>query len=341
MSLRRIATASYTKSMKQPLISFITPVYNTEKYLVDCIESVVDQTDADWELILVDDGSTDSSGSICDEYAAKDSRIKVIHKQNGGQLDARLSGIRVAEGKYCTGLDSDDWLEINCVKKLSDILKYKEYDVISWNIRIVQDGKTVDTRTIDKYGERSGKDYLEYVCRSTDHSFCNKLIKTEQIREIQYKESAYNVRYAEDFIMIAPALCVANQVITIDEHLYNYRQLENSITHIYTAQRAIDYMESTKNILEIFDSYSVLSSYIESKEYENLALSVGYCIKQAFRTGMIKHSDMDRIRSHQLYNKIASYEKISVLSFDLFVLMKMLRLRLDRVAGLVYGVRHE
>lgn len=91
-------------------ISVIVPVYNVEKYLSRCIDSIISQTFSDFELILVDDGSTDSSGKICDEYGKKDGRVKVIHKRNGGLSSARNCGLENAKGNYICFVDSDDWI---------------------------------------------------------------------------------------------------------------------------------------------------------------------------------------------------------------------------------------
>ena len=99
----------------QPFFSIITPVYNCRRYIRKCIESVVNQTYQSWELILVDDGSTDSSGEICDSYCY-DSRIKVIHQNNKGELESRINGIAIAEGVYILGLDADDYYDKRCLE---------------------------------------------------------------------------------------------------------------------------------------------------------------------------------------------------------------------------------
>ena len=97
--------------MNEELISIIVPVYNVEEYLKECIDSIINQTYKRIEIILVDDGSTDKSGKICDDYAKIDKRIKVVHKENGGLSDARNVGISVSSGKYIAFVDSDDWVE--------------------------------------------------------------------------------------------------------------------------------------------------------------------------------------------------------------------------------------
>lgn len=114
-----------------PLISVIVPIYNVEKYLARCVDSIVNQTYKDFELILVDDGSPDNSGKICDEYAKKDSRIKVVHKKNGGLSDARNAGMAVATGEYISFIDSDDYVSDDFFECLLDVMNKKTAILLS------------------------------------------------------------------------------------------------------------------------------------------------------------------------------------------------------------------
>ena len=123
--------------MNNSAISIIIPVYNAEKYLRRCIESVLSQSFTDFELILVDDGSRDFSPHICDDYAQKDSRVKVIHKANGGVIAARNDGLDIAKGEYVTFIDSDDWVER---ESLSTISNYRDYDRVFFSHRLVYEG---------------------------------------------------------------------------------------------------------------------------------------------------------------------------------------------------------
>ena len=107
------------------MISVIVPIYNVEKYLIKCIESIINQTYKDLEIILVDDGSTDSSGKICDEFATKDNRIKVIHKKNGGLSSARNIGLDICKGNYISFIDSDDYIELDMYEKMIKIIVKK------------------------------------------------------------------------------------------------------------------------------------------------------------------------------------------------------------------------
>lgn len=107
------------------MISIIVPVYNVEKHLDKCIASIIDQTDPDWELILIDDGSKDQSGTICDEYAQTDSRIRVFHQPNSGASVARNKGISIAKGEFITFIDADDWIELNFIEKFKNLIVNK------------------------------------------------------------------------------------------------------------------------------------------------------------------------------------------------------------------------
>ncbi len=120
--------------MSNPLISIIVPVYNTEKYLPKCIESILAQTYTDYELILVDDGSSDRCPGICDEYADKNSRIRVIHKENGGQSSARNSGLSIAKGKFVMFMDSDDYYaQDHALQKLVQQQSEQDADLVCFS----------------------------------------------------------------------------------------------------------------------------------------------------------------------------------------------------------------
>lgn len=320
----------------RPFVSFITPVYNAEKYLTECIESVVGQSDLSWELILVDDGSTDNSGRICDEYALRDQRIHVIHKENTGQFDSRMKGIRSASGKYCSGLDADDYIEPNCVSKLSKATETSDYDIVTWNIKSVYEDGTITRYSKDRYGKLSRHEFMSYVINSTDHSFCNKLIKTDILQNSYYGDVPKSARNSEDYIMICPSICQANSILSIDEALYNYRQQNYSTSHLYTAQQALDYMNSYLCIIEIWKKYNMLLPEFKQAEEKNLFSSVGICLKQAYRNGEISKGGADRIREHPVFLKLKEYESTRNCTLDVVVFMKLFRRRMDSLLYLIY-----
>ncbi len=320
-----------------PRISFIVPVYNTEKYLTVCINSVMSQTSGDWELVLIDDGSTDTSGAICDMCAYSDDRIKVIHKENSGQFDSRMRGIREASGEYCTGLDSDDYLERDCVEKLTKVLDNKDYDIVAWNIREVIGGSEVTTHRMKKYGTYTGSEFLEYVCRSTNYSFCNKLIKTELLRKSRFGIVPGTIRYSEDHILITPSLCMSGSIIAVDETLYNYRQTDDSVTHKYTTKRVIDYLDSARCVLDIIADYGKSSRAVIDAEYGNLVSAVAYCLKRAYLNDQVTERDVKVIRSHSMYGRLKKYEKGRYITADQKIVMLLFRLKLDILLSALYG----
>ena len=120
--------------MTEPVVSIIVPVYKVpEQYLRQCIDSLTSQTLEKIEIILVDDGSPDQCGKVCDEYAKQDERIRVLHKKNEGVCSARNEGINLATGKYLSFLDGDDWIEKDTYRSVVDIAEEKSYGLISWN----------------------------------------------------------------------------------------------------------------------------------------------------------------------------------------------------------------
>ena len=127
--------------MNNPKISVIVPVYNVERYLRKCLDSIIAQTFSDWECICVDDGSPDNSGKILDEYAAKDKRFVIIHKENGGVSSARNAGLDMARGEYITFCDSDDWIEKETYEVAYMNAKKNNADIVTWQYQINDENK--------------------------------------------------------------------------------------------------------------------------------------------------------------------------------------------------------
>ena len=167
----------------EELISVVVPVYNVEKYIDKCINSIINQTYKNLEIILVDDGSPDNCGNICDEYAKKDNRIIVIHKENGGVSSARNIGIKNAKGKWITFVDSDDWIENDYVEKLSKIGIQNKAEVVLCGYNRINNN---DKQPINAIGEIKKYNSFEYLIKTlnpqTGFGFCHmKLIKKEII----------------------------------------------------------------------------------------------------------------------------------------------------------------
>ncbi len=207
--------------MSKELISIIIPVYNTKKYLERCIESVRNQTYKNLEIILVDDGSTDGTGDLCDEYKKLDSRIVVLHKENGGQGTARNLGINVANGEYIAFVDSDDWIEADMYEELHNNLKKYDADISCCNNGLE---KTGDTGVIKCFNqEEIMREHLNNN-KGTGHSPCDKLYKSSVFDGVRFLET----RAYEDCGTIFKLLFNAKKVVYEDTTLYHYEYHDNS-----------------------------------------------------------------------------------------------------------------
>ena len=204
-----------------PLLSVIVPVYNTERYLTTCLESILDQIYSNIEVIVVDDGSTDESGKICDEIAKRDSRVTVIHKDNAGLSSARNIGIQVASGKYIAFVDSDDFLDRNCYKKNIDLLEKYDADVCCYDIfELYPENITVDRHL----GELSGCFYA--------HEFLKELFALWPLVWAKvYRRDFLNfhgLRFIDGILYednpFVLGMWIRNpKIVILNEHLHYYR----------------------------------------------------------------------------------------------------------------------
>lgn len=223
---------------REDLISVIVPVYNMEQYLERCINSIVDQTYRNLEIILVDDGSTDRSPRMCDEYAQKDGRIKVVHKVNGGLSNARNAGLQVATGTYIGYVDSDDWIEPQMYQRMYEAcIEHQAQVAVCRYAKIYQDH-------VDKEGngqvtvfDREGilKAYLadqpEYVVYN---SVWSKLFAREVVEGVLFPVG----KNSEDIMYTTKAFCKLEKAVYIDECLYDYvLDREGSIMNVNRTQR--------------------------------------------------------------------------------------------------------
>lgn len=219
------------KSENIPEISIIVPVYNVEKYIRRCINSILDQTFKSFELILVDDGSHDDSGLICDEYKRRDNRIQVIHKENGGLSDARNSGIEAIRGRYVTFIDSDDWVSKNYLSVLYELLNEKSAEISICNfLRTSNEFLSYTNSKISVY-EYSSNEALTNIFTDFGEQMVvswGKLYKAELFKEIRFPLGKIH----EDEFITYKILYKANRIIFTTEQLLYYWQRPDSIMGI-------------------------------------------------------------------------------------------------------------
>lgn len=221
-----------------PLVSVIVPVYGVEAYLPKCIDSILAQSFSDFELILVDDGSPDNCGAICDDYAAKDSRVRVIHKENGGVTVARNAALDIAGGKYIICCDSDDSWEPNLLEIAVKPLLDEGADCVLFGLNVCTDEGISRTRSYEaaQYEFRTPQetvDYLIHVQLTAKHgwSLCTHLFSKEIIDQFQIRGCTTCNNFAEDMGFVCRYMLHSKKIVSIPDCLYNYYMRGNSMMH--------------------------------------------------------------------------------------------------------------
>ena len=262
--------------MMSELLSVIVPVYNTEKYLKECIESILDQTYEEIELILVDDGSTDTSGMICDKYGEKDSRVKVIHKRHEGPIKARYMGVEAADGDYVAFVDSDDWIEGNAYAKLMCL--DEKVDIVVSGITVYYDkNNMVDEIPVISEGlydksaiERCIIPHMLWSRRKNHWelgpSLCTKIFRKHLIAKYLGRAVGLEIHYGEDVAVIYPMMLEVDSILVISESFYFHRQWRE-------AEEAFPYIQKDTNyFVKLYRLYEYLRSEFENSGYGDMLL---------------------------------------------------------------------
>ena len=247
-------------------VSIIVPVYQVEKYIRQCVDSILAQTFTDFELILVDDGSKDKSGQICDEYARMDTRVKVIHKENGGLSDARNKGMDQASGKYFMFVDSDDYIAPTMIECLYESILNENADIAVCNyLYYFENDRKKNFATNIKSEVLSGAEI--FYNRKNERNYgiwtvaWNKLYKSEVFGNIRFRLGKYH----EDEFWANDIYQMDIKVIMIPECLYYYRQRDNSIMGKKSIARNLDILEAFQERIYI---------YLQEEKYADQAYKV-------------------------------------------------------------------
>ncbi len=214
-----------------PLISIIVPVYKVEPYLARCVDSLINQTYQNLEIILVDDGSPDRCGEICEEYAKKDSRIVVFHKDNGGLSDARNKGLDIATGDYVMFVDSDDWIEKETCETVIKLAASNKSDIVIFGVRNVYDNGQLKNFVPMYNGNISSEECIKALLykiqkKGIFNYACNKIYKRVLFDNIRFQSG----RLAEDQGVTYKLFHLANNICVCNNCFYNYYQRIGSIT---------------------------------------------------------------------------------------------------------------
>ncbi len=260
-----------------PFFSVLVPVYNVEQYLTFCLESILMQDFNDYEIILVDDGSTDGSGKLCDEYALKyPDCIKVIHQENCGLLMARRTGIKAAKGQFFMFVDSDDAIEVGTLKKIYAVLENHQYDLLifhafTWNgVSKTKFGEPFKQKSGELSEEERHQYYISLLKRKTANSIWSKIVSRSIVDIDRDYAPVKHISTGEDLIQSMPILNNAKNIYYLNENLYLYRTNNTSLTHSFSYQMynslrsvnldVVEYAEVWKNTWNIPDA-SELAAY--------------------------------------------------------------------------------
>lgn len=287
-------------SQEKALISIIIPVYKVEKYLEKCIQSVINQTYENLQIILVDDGSPDNCGKICDEYAKKDHRIEVIHKSNGGLSDARNKGLEIAKGEYIGFIDSDDYIESDMYEVLYNLLKQYNADVSICNFYTVSQGKIAIKNAENGIKEYNRIEILKEVLLDNNiQSYAwNKLYKKELFDEIKYPVGKKYEDIGTTFYLLEKC----NKVVVTGKPEYYYINRQDSIVNNVTETTITDYIELIMQRYDyIEENIKELSSY--NKDYlKRILKTAEQDIKNLNEVG-----DYTKRKYEELYNKVQKF----------------------------------
>lgn len=253
--------------------SILIPVYNVEKYLPECIESVLNQTYQNFEIILVDDGSTDNSGKLCDEYEKKDSRIRVYHKVNGGQLHTREYAVKRASGDWYVFLDSDDSLQPNALETIYNKILQYDCDLVIYGWQRFCGEKILDDTATGRpdfiFSDKRSL-YKTVFFDQQYNSLCRKAVKADLFTGQDYSRF-YKIKYGEDLLQSIELLNNANKVLMIDQLLYNYRMNPQSMVHtIDYSKHRVDFTVR-ETILEFLEKSKTFTKE-DFKEYRSCSL---------------------------------------------------------------------
>lgn len=260
--------------MRQPKVSVIIPIYNTGKYLPECVESVRNQTLRDIEIILVDDESPDNAPQLCDKYVRLDERIKVVHKKNGGLGYARNSGLDVATGEYVSFIDSDDFISSNMMQTLYEAAKQYDADDVRSGTIFYNNGKRTIRRDVDQTKVYKGCENIKSFVfdllgpppeepKDVKYmmSVCLALHKRRVIEENHIRFTSERQTLSEDLIFDLDLFPKMNCIVCIPDCFYHYRMTPNSLTHTFSMDK---YQKNKPFFIEVENR---LLKYYKPEEY--------------------------------------------------------------------------
>ena len=258
----------------EPLVTIIVPVYNTQEYLTRCLDSIVNQSYRHFELLLIDDGSRDDSGRICDDYAAKDSRIKVFHLENGGVSNARNFALNHASGEYIQFLDSDDWISPEATRLFVRTITTSQCDMVISDFYRVSGKRLSQKGDIEEDGVMTRQEFANIMLENPADFYYgvlwNKFYRREIIESVHLRMDP-QISWCEDFLFNLEYIRHANSFAALQVPVYYYVKRKGSLI----STQSINLTNTMKMKLNVFEYYNRFYKDVYDEEaYENIRLQV-------------------------------------------------------------------
>ena len=314
-------TDRQTEHCKQdPLISVIVPVYRVEKYISRCIGSILQQTYKNLEIILIDDGSPDKSGEICDVYAEKDDRIKVIHKRNGGVSSARNVGIDIATGKYIMFVDSDDWLPKTSINVLKENMDKYFVDLVVAGYEARASNITVKkpTQKLIEFSNIEEKDIISITTDSIFYAPWGKLFDSDIIQKnnLRFNE---RIKFGEDALFVREYLSCIKRIFISDSVVYYYNQLNglsaSGKCYLDINEWSLSSVQAYQTLLNSFNCTEIIKdSAIANHAFGRVCFCVSMYVRNCKKAEAIKHisGTLDLLYPYLILNRSWENKKDSL-----------------------------
>lgn len=330
-----------------PLFSVIVPIYQVQKYLEQCVSSILGQSFQDFELILVDDGSEDDSGKICDCFVDKDPKVIVIHKDNGGLVSARIAGSLCAKGQYTVCVDGDDWIENNYLESLAEILRTYQPDVICTGYTVTFPNLKQEKKPLTGSGFYSRKDienrlfsWMIYNHSGTcfPPTLWAKAFRTDRYR-IQQTKVDTQIVLSEDAVCSYPLISQADSLYIIEDCLYNYRKRPESITNSSSPYRWNNPFLVKEMLLRTVHKSFDFREQIYWRMMNSLWTVTASQFHGQYSDAEIENEIRTKLRSEQFSNNIREFPITSSRSLKELVIYISLRYQIVSIMKLYFRTR--
>lgn len=299
-----------------PVISVIIPVYNVDPYLPQCLESIKNQSFGSFECILIDDGSTDRSGDICDEYVRSDNRFKVFHIENNGRSNARNYGIENSCGDYIAFVDSDDFIDLNTFEKSINRIQEDDLDICCFGMIKVSGNDVIDRVNLRDRG--LNKNFIKNDVYM--NSVCNKLFRRSVIIDNSIR-FALDLSVCEDLLFTFKAMSFCKNIGYLDDCLYSYRIFDYSRNQAsYSESGLTDLKKSNEYLIEFCGEKGLSDKFRSFLKYRELYFAISYLIKPEYYSPKLYRANRSKFNywTYTFRPDLFVITFFSAIHFDLF-----------------------